>query len=329
MLNEANIFEQANVMIRGYQSNEEKNKIKALFIEALIDFLTIYAESEIGNVEVNIPLVSLYVNSPEFENVDCFHIEKIEDIYKMIEIEVLMGLPIWRFLKLSDYQFNLFEKNYEVVLKENQKYLMDNYPCKGCLYFKEDNSSFGYVSMCMQDEFSRGEHIDWTKITKCKKCLNFKNDLSSFNKFRTRHLLDKQKKMKELYEGLNIEKLDRYKISLKDIEDSNIPLEVSYSSEDERMDLILQDFALAFKNKRTKSERREEIKRALYLEGFIEFINLYIANEVGSNFKVDISKVVLYLDEIELDFKSKEELFISLEEMIIDGFDFTQFIKRI
>ena len=41
MLNDANIFEQANVMIRGYQSIEEKNKIshRGRAMEALREIL--------------------------------------------------------------------------------------------------------------------------------------------------------------------------------------------------------------------------------------------------------------------------------------------------
>ena len=39
-----------------------------------------------------------------------------DDVYKIIEMEILMGLPVWRFLKLSDYQMNLFENNYDVYI---------------------------------------------------------------------------------------------------------------------------------------------------------------------------------------------------------------------
>ena len=58
-----------------------------------------------------------------------------------LEMEVLMGLPIWRFLKLSEYQMNLFEKNYEKELISRQKYLEENYPCKRCIFFKENDAS--------------------------------------------------------------------------------------------------------------------------------------------------------------------------------------------
>ena len=103
MLAEDNMFAKANDFIRKPQSDLEKSKIKALYIEGMINFLEIYAQSEIGEIEVNIPAIALFINSPEFENVDCCEIKNIEDVYKSLEIETLMGLPIWRFLKLSEY----------------------------------------------------------------------------------------------------------------------------------------------------------------------------------------------------------------------------------
>ena len=145
-----------------------------------------------------------------------------------------------------------------------------------------------------------------------------------------RTVLSAQNTLKKKLEENDVKYLDRYKISLKDIEEADIPLALpKIENESDRLAFVLADFGDAFSNKRSKSERKKEIKRALYLEGFIEFINLYIQNEIGSNFCVDITKVVLFLEDKELDFTSKEELFIELENLILEGFDFSSFIKVI
>lgn len=339
MLSEDNmLFSKATEMIRGEQKESDKAKIKALFIEGLINFLSIYAQSEIcEGIEVNIPLVSLYVNSPEFENVDCYSIKNIDDVYKIIEIEVLMGMPIWRFLKLSNYQMNLFEKNYEEVLKERATYLRENYPCKRCIYFREEDTPFGYLSQCLREEEAslhyRRESIDWTQISSCKNCITVDDDIEYLKKdypWTYRNAKSRQDSFRKALEKEDTSKLDRYKIQLKDIEEANISLKLpKIENEIDRLSFILDDFGDAFSNKRSKKERREEIKKALYLEGFIEFINLYIQNEIGSNYTVDITKVVLYLDDRELNFTSKEELFSELEDMLLNGFDYSSFIKNI
>ena len=339
MLSEDNsIYSKAAQMIRGEQEEIDKSKIKALFIEGLINFLSIYAQSEIcEGIEVNIPLVSLYVNSPEFENVDCYSIKNLEDVYKIIEIEVLMGMPIWRFLKLSDYQLNLFEKNYENVLKERIAYLRENYPCKRCIYFREEDTPFGYLSQCLREDETtlcrRRENIDWTEISSCKNCISANDDIEYLKEdypLTYRRAKSSQASLKKRLEKDDVKFIDRYKIQIKDIEEANVSLELpKFENESDRLSFLLEDFGAVFSNKRSKSERRQEIRKALYLEAFINFVNIYIQNEIGSNYTVDITKVVLFLEDKELDFTSEEELFSELEEMLLNGFEYSSFVKPI
>lgn len=336
MLSEFNFFEKGNEMLRGEQSDFEKAKIKALYIEGMINFLEIYAQSEIGEVEVNIPAIALYVNSPEFENVDCYMIKNIEDIYKIIELEILMGLPIWRFLKLSEYQMNIFEKNYERSLIENQKYLEENYPCKRCIYFREINTSLGYLTECnnLKDEFSplsRDRNIDWTKITECDSCITINDDLSKLKEssFRLwRNAVSCQDSLKRRIANRDVSSLDKYKITLKDLKQDCVMLDTITKVTD-KTDFILEGFKDAFNNKRSKSERVLELKKALYLEGFIKFIELFAKNELGNDYGVDICEAVLYLEDKDLDFKSEEELFIELENLVLEGFEIKKFVKKI
>lgn len=335
MLSEFNFFEKGNEMLRGEQSALDKSKIKALYIEGMINFLEIYGQSEIGEVEINIPAVALYVNSPEFENVDCYMIKDIEDVYKCLEIEILMGLPIWRFLKLSEYQMNIFEKNYEQTLIENQKYLEENYPCKRCIYFRELNTSLGYLTECnnVKDDWisNRDKHIDWTKITECQNCITIDEDLSDLKEksFRQwRNAISCQESYKRKLENRDISKIDNYKITLKDLKEDCVMLD-SLNKVNDKTDFILEGFKDAFNNKRSKSERILELKKALYLEGFIKFIDLFAKNELGNDYSVNISEVVVYLEDKDLEFKSEEELFLELENLVLEGFEIKKFIRKV
>ena len=66
-------------------TNKDKIKAKSLFIEGLIRFLELYGNNEIGNVEVDIRKIALWVNSCAFENKDVLEFTNLNKVYKYIE----------------------------------------------------------------------------------------------------------------------------------------------------------------------------------------------------------------------------------------------------
>ena len=332
LIDDNSMYRNLNSMIRPQNTDDKKLFVKSLFMEGLINFLEIYAESELfSGIEINLPLVSLYINSQEFENVDCSYINSIEDVYEILEAETLMGLPIWRFLILSTYQKNILESQYEKFLKDNEKYIRETYPCKRCVYFEELNTPFGYLSRCKQDEWSRAESVEWTKILKCKKKIGLDFDTESIERtkpYTARRIKSLKESLERKINNESIKTLDKYKVTLDDLKDCEISLEVS--KEDKESE-IWKDFGAALANKRTSTERRLEYKKAIILSSFIKFINLYIETEIGSAFKVNLYEVLKYIENegITLKFTSEEEFYKNLEEMLIQNtLDLNLFIER-
>lgn len=319
LLGDNSMYEKVNEMIDPDNTREHRLKVKALYMEALTTFLKVYAESELSSdIELNLPLISLYINSPEFENQDCSYIKSIDDIYEMLEIETLMGMPVWRFFILSDYQKNILEKNYEEFLKKNCEYLRENYPCKRCIFFREMDTPFGYLAECRFDEWKRANSIDWTKVTKCENLVGLDTDIEKFKN--EGYTYRRIKSFKDTFERKLKEEttknLDKYKVTLEDLKDSEVSLEEL--SKEEREVEIFKDFGRAVANKRTSTDRRKEYRKAIILASFVEFVNLYIESEIGSGYKVNLYEILKYIEYMDFDFKSKEEFLEDLEKKIID-----------
>ncbi len=330
LLDDNYMYSQANEMISPENTDDHKLKMKALFMEALINFITVYAESELSSdIEINLPLVSLYINSQEFENVLCSYVKNIDDIYSILEKETLLGLPVWRFLKINDFLKNSLEKNYENTLKENHKYIRENYPCKRCVFFREMDTPFGYLSECRFDEWKRAEYIDWSKVKECKNLVDLNTDIEKFkSKGYTYHRISSYRdELKRRIDKEDLKSLDKYKITLKDLEDSEVSLKKL--PEEERKDELWKDLALAFKNKRTSSDRRKEYRKAIILSSFIEFVNLYIKTEIGSGYKVNLYEVLKYIEYMDFDFESEEEILKIIEDKLVKNeIEINKFIER-
>ncbi len=324
------MFSQANEMISPENTDEHKLKIKATFMEALINFLTVYAESELSSdIEINLPLVSLYINSQEFENVLCSYVKNIDDIYKILEMETLIGLPIWRFLKINDFLKNSLEKNYENTLKENNKYIRENYPCKRCIFFREMDTPFGYLSECKFDEWKRANSVEWSEIKNCKNLIDLDTDIEKFKSkgYTYRRILSYRDELQRRIDKEDLKSLDKYKVTLEDIKDSEVSLKKL--SKEEAEEQIWKDFGYAMKNKRTSSDRKKEYRKAIILSSFVEFVDLYIKTEIGSGYKVNLYEVLKYIEHMDFDFESKEEVLKIIEDKLVnDKLKINNFIER-
>lgn len=294
-----NLFPQAAVMIHdGVEiSGERQAEIKAIFIEGLVRFLGIYAETEIGEgIQIDITKVALHVNSARFENDDLYCINSIDDVYRLLEQLTIAGLPIWRFLRLTNYQKRIFESGYSELLASSKMKAAAERPCYGYVWFDEFETPFGILRECRKPEtefetYRRGA-IDPDTITECKWCTTLDRIPDKIRKlrdfYRTRFMNSVESARNKFRRKLNE---DPFRIPKELSDDENVELETHY-------DPIL-DLACAFKNYKTKSGRQTEIRRAMYIEGMIRFFDMYAKCEIGNSFIADIKNIALYVDNLD------------------------------
>jgi hypothetical protein len=93
----------------------------------------------------------------------------------------------------------------------------------------------------------------------------------------------------------------------------------------------ITDLLCAVGNKRTYTERQNELRKAMYTEGTIRFFEMYAKCELGSDFVADIKNISLYIGQMDKEeysfIKSFDDVYKMLEEKIISGFDVKNFIK--
>jgi hypothetical protein len=159
-------------------SDRHKEQVKAAWIDAFINISQVYAETEIGTgIRVNVPAIALFVNSPDFINQECHDISDINCLYEYITDEILKGFPIYKFLKLSKWQYEIMDKQYKEDLEENENIIKNTYICKRCRWLREAYTSLGSTCKCKCKARSRdvygfihdqtpGYH-DYTKIQEC------------------------------------------------------------------------------------------------------------------------------------------------------------------
>ena len=151
-----------NILENNINNFDEKQKMTSLmqklyFFDAFKEFILLFAEMNIGTrVEINIRAISEYLSSSRF-SVD-ISIERMskEDIFILLEKDLLNGMPIWQFLILTDWQRKFLLSEYEEIVKENEKKLKKKYICfRNCKYYREYTSEFGTWAECLYKEAGR------------------------------------------------------------------------------------------------------------------------------------------------------------------------------
>jgi len=328
---EANWCPRATILLHGEElSKEEQEKRKAIFLEGLIRFLDIYAQTEIGEgIEIDIVKVALHINSACFENDDLYKITSINDVYHLLESLTIIGLPIWRFLKLTDYQKKIFETGYHELLISLKKKAADESPCYGCIWYSEEDTFLGLLRKCNKPETEfvekrKGAH-DPNMILDCKWLTTLESLPKSVDDIQAKR---KKEKFLKAVEAARQRFQDNF---LKD--PFGIPKELS---DTEIIELNKEydtwdDLGCALNNKKTKSERQIELRKAIYTEGMIRFFEQYAKCEIGSNYITDITKIALYINQMnesELNnIKAFEDVYIDLENKIISGFNVRKYLK--
>lgn len=348
-----NEFSRIGSILNGKElSSHQIQERKFLYIEGLIRFLELYAQNEIGNVEVDIEKVALWVNSPYFENVDIYKITSIDKVYEMLTEDILnKNIPLYRFLKLSDYQLHIMEKEHRDILLQNFYEDASKYPCLKCIWYHTSLTQFGQTSTCrLPDSVKNGsrfrtrrqgyfditteEHRNCKFITMLDNYEQFLNDFV-YGRIDSCVGFDSDDKVKRRVE----EYLEEFENKLNYLDNSYIPIVISKT---EKVDLAeeidhLGDLGRAFNNKLPMADMQRNLRFAMFLEAMIKFVEIYAQMEMGSGFIADISSIAKYVDNYLkgsstniFKFKSKSEIYEYLENNSIenDGF-LTQFVKSI
>ena len=319
-------------------------KRKFLYIEGLIRFLELYAQNEIGNVEVDIEKIALWVNSPSFENVDIYRIKNIESVYNMLSTELIdYNIPLYRFLKLSKYQFEICEKEHFDQIQQSFAKDCEKYPCLKCIWYENSETAFGTLSKCkLPKEKITGEmmthrqgyhDITLKKNRTCKYCTTAEGKDEFIRKYITNN-----KKIWSNYDRCSIkndieELYQEWVNKVNCLDNSYIPQYIPndlHVSLTEKTDWV-EDFCRVFGNKKGKNEMKTNLRFAIFLETMIKFVEIYAQTEIGSDYIADISSIAKYVSNYstKLDFASRDEFYKYLENNILDNSTFiNKFIKR-
>lgn len=331
------IPEAANFVHERNLSDKDKKKIKAEYLEALIKFTDIYAQTEIGEgIDIDIMKIALFINTPQFENQNLYYYHSIEDIYRELEILTIAGLPIWRFLKFSSYQQNIFESGYNDLLLSVKRRATNEHPCYGCVWYKTINTVIGKLTQCKRPITLRSHYFetrsrgfDPEDIKECEWLTTIETMPTDILNSDDIYEHDRRTFLREV----EIAREDFKKYLYEDT--FFIPKTLS---EEEKIDLaevpdILSEIGSAWNNKRTLSERQAELRKAMYIEGMIRFFEMFAQCEIGSDYTANIKNIALYVEEQNTqynsfkDIMSIEDVYIDLENKIIDGFDVRKFVK--
>jgi len=140
---------------------EDKAFIQKLyFFEALKEFLLIYAHSNIGGeIEINIEEVAKYLESDRFLIQIGINKYTRDEMFKLLEEDLLSGMPVWKFLKLTEFQYKYLKEELEILSTDIKDKLKDEYLCPTCIFYEISNTSFGTFNKCKSYGILKGKEI--------------------------------------------------------------------------------------------------------------------------------------------------------------------------
>lgn len=135
---------------------------KLYFFDAFKDFILIYARNNIGSrIEVNTKAIAEYISSFDYKiKINAENMTRNE-IFEKLEEDLINGMPIWNFLKLTDWQVKFLSEELKETIIEKNKELEEKYICfRDCKYFKNmgafDKCKYPYT---FKDENETGINI--------------------------------------------------------------------------------------------------------------------------------------------------------------------------
>lgn len=159
---------------------DKEMKRRFFFYSAIIDIVQIFGEAELGSCEVDEESIVEYCMSYKF-SVDnyIYNVNTKEDMYQKITDDILNGMPVWEFLKVSDWTKRMFEKSF-VEEKELKYYkLCKKYKCYTCQYYKASETDIGVFEKCIYKNRVKGEEYRTLTLRERGfvpkgKCVNYK-----------------------------------------------------------------------------------------------------------------------------------------------------------
>ena len=116
-----------------------------IIFSAIIDILTIFADTEIGGqYEFDYDAIDNYISSFGCQ-AKYFDYKTKDEIYTKFTQDIYNGLPVWRFLKLPDWTMNMIEKSFKTECENELEQLKKIYKCLTCKYFKAERLSSGLL----------------------------------------------------------------------------------------------------------------------------------------------------------------------------------------
>ena len=346
-LDDANIFEAlAGFVDKNLLTGKEKLYRKFKYIEAIIRFLNLYCQNELGSGEADIVKVCLWVNSPWFENTELSLYKTQDAVYKALEEQVINNVPLYRLLNISDHLLRILEENHTRELQEQMLKQAEKYPCLKCIWYKSETTPIGISSVCNRPR-NRGElyrrgYLDIREVSVCKYCTTLTEtgkpiqelqELCAEGKFESgfyrnlRNSIAGMDKLKERWQKA-FDKLDNSQIP-KIFETFDL---AGLRKELQEEDAVITDFGRVFRNKQPLWEIAENLQNAMLVKAMITFVEIYAQSELGSDYIADITAIARYVYEADGSIKKmncEEDIYAWLEQKIIDGEDMTKFCKNI
>lgn len=304
-------------------SRKTKLKRKFLYIEGLIRFLELYCTNELGSGSVDIQKVCLWVNSPWFENHVTRSFRNLNDVYRLLEKDVLNNVPLYRLLSISDHLRSILEEAHKETLQHELIVAAEKHPCLKCIWYKSEATPFGCASTCNRPHKShrhilRSGFLNINYIHSCKYCTTVgdvqvtDDNVEDHAKEYRDHWMNKYNNLDNSVIPVIFENLDMNALKNRITEDPLI------------------DLARIFGNKQSLSDIYKNLQRCMIVEAMIRFIEVYAKSELGSNFLADISKITEYvytMSDSMLKFSDKGEIYSWLEDRILMGDDVTKYCK--
>lgn len=155
------------------------------FFSAICDIVKVFGETEIGNCEVDEDAIAKYCCSDRFWK-DHWNCNTKEDIYEKLTNDIILGFPVWEFLKVSDWTKNMLEKSFATEQTLKWKELCKKYKCYTCKFYNAIETGLGLYEECIYKEEKPINRLqngrEWKPLKRResfepkKSCKNYKNN---------------------------------------------------------------------------------------------------------------------------------------------------------
>ena len=337
-LSDSNEFGAASALIHDMKpfDFDEMLKRKCMYLECLIRFMEIYAQSEIGECDIDIRKCALYVNSPYFENTLCYYVNSEKSIYKSLEKDLIQNIPLYRFLKLTESQIRIFESDHRRRLIEDFMDDCKKHKCLKCIWYESGVYAFGASSKCVRPYSTglpfRNGYFHFDKVRKCNYYCEASHDVPLWIESMT---VERKRSaaISEFHKRVSL-----WNQKLNSLDNSLIPIfidredYVDIKCPDDWLDHLAESMSGILNGKQPKDWIRKNLKTAILIECMIRFVEIYAQTEIGADYRAKISKIAKFIykhpnSEL-LKFDSYEDAYKNIEDAVISGLDIRKFIGR-